>query len=412
MLCTSVKTIIFSVCLLLHCCFCPLSGMGDEYKINTDALPRVREQVRAQHFECLYNVLSSFPPELVNLVLQYHEPIIPEKYGRNQKSRPECLRKVRAHMSPVECVLPLNQGGCATAAYHDPNVKVWDQSLDLKKVLVTGMSQINCLLQLRDGSLMVGGATHARGTDKKAIQTWNLESHKSVDRVRDQEGQILCLDTVHNAKNEEMVAFGADDGRIAVSDPKTFETKILHRQESAICSLAELSQGYLVSLLRDGKIRVWDWVNNKKICDINLDDGISYDLRGVYDWSVLNRCLFAYGDSMIGFSTSMSLEQEDFQKRFHLSVAHVDVKRGKATSFEVMEMRLPCEMVSIKKVSGDSGIMLLTDGTTVLFDVDAKNDCKLVNHWPLGKITTIASLKRPLRWLVAGNKQGELLLWR
>lgn len=344
-------------------------------------------------------------------MLQYHEPIIPDKYGRNEKSRPECLRKVRAHRSPITCVLPLSQGGCATTADHDAEIKVWNQFLDLRKVLVTGMSQISCLLQLRDGSLMVGGTTHAGGTDKKAIQTWNLESYKSVDHVRDQEGQILCLDTVHDAKNEEIIAFGADDGRIVVSHPKTLETKILHRQESAIHALAELSQGHLVFLLRNGKIRVWDWVNNKKICHINLDEGIPYDLRRVYDWSIQNRCLVAHGDSMIGFGTAMSLEQDDF-KRFFFSLAGVDVKIGKVTSFEVMEMKLKCEIVSIKKVSDNSWIMLLTDGTTVLFNVDAKNNCNLVKDWPLGKITAVASLKQPLHWLVGGNKQGELMLWR
>lgn len=390
------------------------SGLLDEIKVNPETLAGLKKQARLQKYNHLYYVLDPLPRELVNLVLDYDEIALPLAQWVNEgivAQQAECVLKTRAHNAPIQCVAPLSQGGCASAAGQE--IKAWDQKGDLNKALNTNM-QVKCMVQLANGDLCVGGCSLDGATQPymKTTQMWDLGSYKRKNEMKDTKGEITCLTPVDSKNGEQWIALGASDGSLVVRHPVSKAQQSLQECGASILALVALAGQRLIAN-SDNKIQLWNWAQKHSLYQVDVEELASYSGLLV---GTLNNCLMPISDSMIACAACIA------QGASHdtLNLIHVDEKNNKITSLS-HEGIFDDRIKTIIKLSHNLWVLVLIDGTGIPFTIDKKNMVQPVVDknkngiaaYSFGKnIVAVAVITNPTDWIVTANKQGELMWWR
>jgi len=383
----------------------------DEVKVNSEIMPNLMKQIRLKKYNELYEVLDPLPKELVNLILDYDVSVLPSAAPVCEiGGYPECIKRMRAHSTPIYCIAPLKQG-FATAAVKDNHVKIWDQKGDLNKVLYTQMSHVACMQELSNGDLTVAGCTQNNmHHDIKNIQMWKLDIPKKIKEVNGLSGYITCMTMVHPSDGGQKFICGDNDGRIEVYHPLKKETRVIQERGSQILALAALSHQRLMVARRGDVIQLWDWSNEDK--DPVLKDSVYFDQVAspsvIGSWGGNNiHSLVPLSDSVLAFGDNTSMGKW----------GRITIKDNKIATINI-ESPLGIGVRTITRLSKNVWAIVLMDGTVLTFTIDKKNAIQQFNGrdrkplvWNLGKHTTSFAVMKQSCLMITGNKQGELLLW-
>jgi WD40 repeat protein len=392
----------------------------DEVKVNSEIMPNLTKQIRLKKYEELYDILDPLPKELIELILSYDIQSLPSALNACLfGGHPTCVKKIRAHSTPIYCITPL-QKGFATAAVNDDQIKIWDEKGDLGKVLNTKMSQVNCMQKLPNGDLIVAGCTqNTMRHNVKSIQMWKLDTFQQIKEINGLPGYITCMTMVHPSDGGQKFICGDNDGRIEIYHPLKKETRVIQERGTQILALAALAHQRLIVARRGERIQLWDWSNEDK--DPVLKNSVYFN-QVVYpsvigSWGDNNiNCIVPMSDSVLAFGDNTSMGKW----------GRIIIKDNKIATINI-EAPLGIGVKTIKRLAKDKDFakdkdiwaIILMDGTGLTFTLDKKNDIQQFNGrdgkplvWQFGKHTTsFATLQRPQNWMLTGNKQGELLLW-